>query len=104
MFTIFIKRTSLNLIIVGDKLLWFLQPQIFYFQPSNRKNLRCNHFMSAKIYAKLKNLDTVQWVARNVYSYQSLSKTSKISRINKNRENKYLRYYEYARESTKLSY
>ena len=33
--------------------------------------------MSAKIYAKLKNLDIVQWVTENVYSYQSLSKISK---------------------------
>ena len=33
--------------------------------------------MSANIYAKFKNLDIVQWVTRNVYSYQSLSKISK---------------------------
>ena len=33
--------------------------------------------MSAKIYAKFKNLDIVQWVTGNVYSYQSLSKISK---------------------------
>ena len=33
--------------------------------------------MSAKIYAKFKNLDIVQWVTGNVYSYQSLSKNLK---------------------------
>ena len=46
--------------------------------------------MSKKIYAKFKNLDIVQWVTGNVYSYQSLSKISKNLRIKKNRENKYL--------------
>ena len=33
--------------------------------------------MHAKIYANFKNLDIVQWVTGNVYSYQSLPKISK---------------------------
>ena len=33
--------------------------------------------MFAKVYAKFKNLDIVQWVTGNVYSYQSFSKLSK---------------------------
>ena len=48
-----------------------------YFQPSNRNNLCRNNFMSAKIYAKFKNLDIVRRVTGNVDSYQSLSKISK---------------------------
>ena len=48
-----------------------------YFQLSNRNNLCRNNFMSAKIYAKFKNLDIVRRVTGNVDSYQSLSKISK---------------------------
>ena len=33
--------------------------------------------MSAKVYAKFKNLDIVQWVTGNVYSYHSFSKLPK---------------------------
>ena len=48
-----------------------------YFQLSNRNNLCRNNFMSAKIYAKFKNLGIVRRVTGNVDSYQSLSKISK---------------------------
>ena len=60
--------------------------------------------MSAKIYAKFKNLDNVQCVTGNVYSYQSLSKISKNFAKQQKSWNYYLRYYEYTRENTKISH